>query len=708
MTPDYLDDDKQAPPGDDAALIAEATKFLSLCSTTDSDNRAQALDDLQFLQGDGQWPENIRALRKAESRPCLTINTLPAMLHQVTNDLRQNKPGIKVHPVDDDADVETAEVMQGMIRHIEYDSNAEVAYVTAASSAAASGAGYFEIYTDYESDTSFDQVIKFRRIRNQFTVYMGYHVEPDGSDMRQCVISEDVPKAQFRQEYPEADLTTQGIGSGIGDTATGWMTDEMVRVARYFRVECKEATLIRLPDGTVMYEDELDAGTKDLLKLSGIKPEKRKSERRKVCVYKITANEVLERTEIPCNWIPVFPVYGDELDINGKVYRSGLIRHAKDPARMYNFWMTSATEEVSLRPKTPYIGAEGQFENHEDEWGTANNRSFSYLEYKPVDLNGNLAPPPQRQPMADVPSGVLAMAAHARDNIKATMGLFDASIGARGSATSGKQELAQQREGDTAQYHYADNLKITMRHAGRCLLWMIPRIYDTPRAVRILGEDETPEHVMVNQQYQKGQPDPETGAVETAMHDLSVGKYDVTITTGPSYTTLRQEAAEAMISFGQSWPKLMDIAGDKVVQAMDWPGAEGIAARIKRTIPAEILGDEDGESQNMVQTPQGPVPAEQAGAMMAQMDEHMKMMSQELQDAQSGIQQVQLKGQMDLQKAQEDNAAKIEIVRLQNEGKQDVEELKGMIQLLIQKMQPPPVLAGEVGSDMQKDNQQGE
>ena len=694
------DDDKEASAGDESALIGEATKFLAKSASADSKNRAAALDDLWFLQGDGQWPMASKALRTAEGRPCLTINTLPAMVHQVTNDLRQNKPGIKVHPVDDDADVETAEVMQGMIRHIEYDSNAEVAYVTAASSAAAGGAGYFELYTDYESNDTFDQVIKFRRIRNSFTVYMGHHVEPDGSDMMRCLISEDVPKVQFLQEYPDSDAGAYGIGSGIGDQA-GWVTDDMVRIARYFRVECKSRTLCRLPDGTVMWRDEYEG------KLP-LGTETRKSEDRKVMVYKLTAKEILESTEIPCNWIPVFPVYGDEIDINGEVFRSGLIRHAKDPARMYNYWMTSATEEVSLRPKTPYIGAKGQFDGYENEWGSANNRTYSYLEYNQVTLDGLQAPPPQRQPMADVPAGVLAMAAHARDNIKAVMGLFDASLGAKGSATSGKQELAQQREGDTAQYHYADNLKITMRHAGRCLLWMIPRIYDTPRAVRILGEDETPQHVKVNQPYETGKQNPETGAIETAMHDLSVGKYDCTITTGPSYTTMRQEAAEAMISFGQSWPKLMDIAGDKVVKAMDWPGAEEIAKRIERTIPPEIRGDEDGESTTMVQTPNGPIPAEQAGQMIGQMDQHLKMMSQELEQAQSGIAQAQMKGQFDLQKAQEDNATKIELARINNEGRQDVEELKGLIQILIQKMQPPPALAAEVGADMQKDNQPGE
>ncbi len=671
-----MDDTKPAKASDSADLIGEAVTFLRDRATADSDNRTQALDDLWFLQGDGQWPSNIKALRQFEGRPCLTINTLPTMLHQVTNDLRQNKPSIKVHPVDDEADVDTAKVYQGLIRHIEYSSNADVAYITAAASAAACGQGYFELITDYESEDSFDQCIKFRRIQNPFTVYMGHHTEPDGSDQMRCIITQDMPIEQFRQEYPDANASASFIG-GMGDRAAGWISEQTVRVARYFRVECKPATLCRLSTGETGFKDGLPKPLPPGVTIT----QERKSERRKVMVYKLTANEILEQTEIACNWIPVFPVYGDELDINGRVYRSGLVRHAKDPARMYNFWMTNATEEVALRPKTPYIGAEGQFEDH-PEWGTANNKSYSYLEYKPVSLDGVLVPPPQRQPMADIPSGMLAMCAHARDDVKATMGLFDASLGARGTATSGKQELAQQREGDTANYHYADNLKRVMRHAGRCLLWMIPRYYDTPRVVRILGEDEQPEHVKINEPYEKSR-NTETGEVEMAMHDLNAGQYDVTVATGPSYNTLRQEAAESMVSFGQSWPKLMDIAGDKVVKAMDWPGAEEIAERIARTIPPEIRGDEEGGA-NMIQTPNGPIPVEQAGQMIAQMDQHLKQMSMELQDATNGI-----------AKAKIDAESRIEVAQINAVSKSDVEELRGWIQILVQHMQPPPVLTAQ-------------
>lgn len=389
---------------------------------------------------------------------------------------------------------------------------------------------------------------------------------------------------------------------------------------------------------------------------------------------------MLERAQIPCDWIPVFPVWGDELDIDGRVIRSGLVRNAKDPARMYNHWLTCATEEVSMRPKTPYIGAEGQFDGHEAKWAQANTRTFAYLEYNPVSANGMVAPPPQRQAMSDVPVGVLQMARHASDDIKATTGIFDASLGSQGNERSGRAILARQKEGDTANFHFSDNLARTLRHAGHCLVSMIPRIYDAERVVRVMGQDEQIKSVTINGPAPASDDDQ---AAKTALHDLTVGKYDITVSAGPSYSTLRQEAAEAMIQFGQSWPKLMDVAGDKVVKAMDWPGAEGIAERIARTIPPEIRGDEDDEQQQgMVMTPQGPIPPEQAAQVMGQMKQAIDQMQAELQEAKAGLDRERIKA-----------TSAEEVARIRADALRDVEELRGAVEMLKAQMQPPPALA---------------
>lgn len=655
-------------------IVAEAKKYLELSIRADGDNREQALTDLRYLAGD-QWDDKDKRQRQLDRRPCLTVNKLPTFLHQVTNDQRQNVPSIKVSPVDSFADVETATLIQGLIRHIEYSSNADVAYDTAVNSAAAIGFGAFRLVTDYCYENSFDQDIRFKRIRNSFTVYMDpLSEEPDGSDQRRNMITSKVSQDDFKRDYPEAQATYEGFATGAGDQSTlNWIGNDFVRVAEYYRIESQPAEVIQLSNGESGYRQDLKA-----LPPGVTIARSRQGMRSKVMLYKLTALEVLASTEIKCKWIPVFPVYGDEIDLDGTVIRSGIVRNARDPQLMYDYWITSATEEVAMRTKIPFIGAEGQFEGHEEEWEQANNSSFPYLEYRPVSLDGSLAPPPERQPMADVPQGILTMSMHANDNIKATTGLFDSSIGARGNATSGTQERAQQRQGDMANFHYADNLNRTVRHVGRCIISMLPGYYDAQRMIRIMGEDNKIEAKPINQPIpaQQQKPDPQTGAIKTVLNDLTVGEYDVTVSSGPSYSTLRQEAVDSMVQLGKSWPKLMEIAGDKVIRAMDWPGATEIADRVERTIPAEIRtdpNDQDADAAPVVKTPRGDIPVDQAAQMLQEMDQQVQDLGKQLTEAKSG-----------LTKAKIDADSRVHVAEINAVSKSDVAELTGLVQLLIE------------------------
>lgn len=650
---------------DNDELLAAARERMSLCIDSDSADRTNAVDDLRFLAGE-QWPAEAVRQRELDGRPCMTFNRLPAFLRQVTNDQRQNTPGIKVHPVDSGADVETAEVIQGLIRHIEYSSDSDVAYDTAVNSAAACGRGVFRLLTEYESPDSFNQIIKFKRERNPLNVYIDpYSQCPDGSDMRFAFINDTMSKDEFKRQYPNATVTDGISITAIGDSANHWMPEGQVTVAEYYWIEEKKATLVMLSDGSTGYKEDLN---EEVAAANGITiVAQRGTTRRKVRWAKITACDVLEEADIPCKWIPVFPVYGEELDVEGKVIRKGLVRDAKDPCQMYNFWMTSATEEVALRPKIPFIGAEGQFEVDKAKWATANSKTYPYIQYKTVALNGQLAPPPQRQAMADVPVGVLQMAMHATEDIKATTGIHDASLGARSNETSGRAILARQREGDVSNFHFTDNLNRAVRHAGRCIVDMIPRIYDTARVVQIRGEDEAMSSAQINQPVMD-----EQAGVERILNDLTVGKYDVTISAGPSYTTQRQEAAEGMSNLAQAWPPLMDTAGDLVVKNLDWPGAEEISERIKRRIPPQIIGGEEGAEAQ--------IPPEVA-QQMQQLQQALEQATKELQDAQTG-----------LAKARIDADSKVEVAHINAKSRQDVEEIKGLVQLLLERMQPPPVL----------------
>ena len=682
-----INDDKLAQATDDDAIIKEAVDRMSICVAAERENRAMALDDLEFEKGD-QWDPVAKAQRTRDQRPCLTINKLPTFLHQVTNSQRQNVPSIKVHPVGDD-DKAVAEIVQGGIRHIEYASNADVAYDTAVNSAAAIGFGYFRLVTDYEREDSFDQCLRFQRIRNAFTVYMDpSHVNPDGSDQQWCLLSVKMPRTEFRLEYPDADPCDFGVVRGMGDNAQDWITEDAVRVAEYYRIHKERATVVQLSNGESGWKDKLQA-----LPPGVTVQRERESTRSVVQWFRVTATEVLERADIPCKWIPVFPVYGTEIDIDGKVYRSGMIRAAKDPARMYNFWLTAATEEVALRPKTPYIGAEGQFEGHESEWAAANVSSFPFLEYKPTTIAGQLAPAPQRQPMADLPSGVLAMAMHASEDIKATTGIYDASLGNRSNETSGIAIQRRNRQGETANYHYIDNLNITLRHVGRCIIDMWPKVYDGTRTLQMMGSDGKISATRVNVPVppEQQRPDPKTGAVQRVLNDMTIGAYAVTVSVGPSYDTLRQEAVEGMVQVGQAWPKLWDVAGDKLVATMDWPMADEISDRLKRSMDPALVKDEEADEQG------GPPPMPpEVQQQLQQYEQALNDLMGQLDEAKSGIDKARLQAE-----------AQVEVARIRAEGAGDVAELTGLVKLLVARMQPPPALAAAVSEDLNEEFPEG-
>ena len=629
MDNDQQGTDEKANADAEQAVLAELRGFLQDSISAEGDQRLQGETDVEFLVAIDQWPADIKAQRQFQKRPALTVNTLPSMVQQVTNEQRQNTPAIKVHPVSDGADKKVARIVQGVVRHSEYVSNADSAYDCAVNWAAAIGFGYFRLVTRYEDPKSFNQVIRFGRIRNPFAVYFDpYSVEPDGSDARKAAISDTLSEAEWKSQYPNEPIPQwSDFAAGLGDSAPFWQVNKGVRVVEYYRIAEKARKLALLADGSTAWKDEVPDGV-------AIVDERDSCERvvewRKCCAWKC-----LEMTIIPGEYIPVLPVYGAEWIVHGKVHRSGLVRYARDSATMYNFWITSATEQVALVPKAPYVAAEGQIEGYESEWENANNSAVSVLTYKPTTIDNLLVPPPQRQPMADIPAGMITMSMHARDNIKATMGIFDASLGAQGNETSGRAINARKAQSSNGSYHFTDNLEKAVRHAGQIFVGMMPAVYDTERVVAIMGENEKMSSVRINQPQQQAQTGPGGyGEIVTkVLNDVRVGKYDITISAGPAYSTQLQEATDAMVGIAQSWPKFMDIAGDKVVKAMAFPGSDGIAARIEASIPAELRAAEQAEDDEQL--------SPTARAMLEKADQTVKMMDQQIEQLTAIVQKQQ-------------------------------------------------------------------
>jgi hypothetical protein len=569
--------------------IGEAIKFLRLVGEADSQNRAEALGDLKFAAGD-QWPIEIQNSRNLESRPCLTINKIDAYVRQVTNQQRQQRPRIKVHPVNNEGDLKIAQVIEGITRHIEVNSNADTAYDTAFEYAVKMGWGYWRVTTDYISEDSFDQEMFIEPIDDPFSVYFDPNsVSPDGSDAERCLITSVMSKQEFRQRYPGADDGANFSARATGDSDAEWVTKEDIRLAEYWYIEREKATLVMLSDGTKVYEDELPSV--ELLDASNITiMDKRPSYRKKVKWCKLTAMEVLEEREWPGKYIPIIPCYGAQVIVEGKRKKYGLVRFAKDPQRMYNFWRTSMTESIALAPKPKWLIAEGQDEGHESEWAMANIKSTPVLRYKQKDIEGVPAPVPSRIQPEPPPEGIMVAAGAIADDLKTVLGIFDPAQALPGNL-SGKALQGQQQQVDLSNFHFYDNMTRSIKHTGKIILDLIPKIYDTQRVLRIIGVDGKPDLVTIN----------EVEATGEVMNNVTVGLYDVVMDTGPGYNSKRQQAVDTMMPL-MADPQVFQAAGDLLFRNMDFPGADVIADRLAAMNPlSQINPDTDVPPQIQMQ-----------------------------------------------------------------------------------------------------------
>ena len=623
--PDDLEEVEDAPKAkglseaEEKQILEDADEWFKLCEEAESHNRLTFLEDTKFarLPMEHQWPTGARKAREDDGRPCLTVSRMAPIIRQVVNDSRQNKPSIKVHPADDGADVETSEIFNGLIRNIEYTSDAEVAYDTAVDNAVTGGFGYWRVNTRYASDDTFDQDIVIERVPDPLKVYGDpYSMSADSADWNVAFVIEAVPKKLFERKYKGAEKVDWTSGD-YSNLKSPWMDDDRVIVAEYWTRTESEEMMAAYSDGQTRLVSVVEADPETFAGITMVgKP--RPVASHKVTQHILTGCEVLETVEWAGKYIPIVPVYGDEVIIEGKRYLRSLIGDAKDAQRQINYWVSAATELVALAPKAPFIGVKGQFDTDQDKWATANTESHAYIEYDAV--NGAMGPP-QRQPFAGIPAGALQMMATASDDIKAITGIYDASLGARSNETSGRAILARQREGDVSTFHFIDNLSRAIRHCGRILIDLIPHVYTGERVLRVIGEDGTPDKKPLGQAVQaldeNGKPKvDENGKPITRIYDLAAGKYDLTVASGPSFTTRREEAAAQMIDLIRAYPAAAPLIGDLLAKNLDWPGADEVARRLKAMLPPQITGEnpEMGQVRQQLQALQQAL--QQAGAQL--------------------------------------------------------------------------------------------
>lgn len=609
--------------------INEAIDFWRLVNESDSMNRSEALNDIRFAAGD-QWPVEIQNSRNLEARPCLTINKVDAYVRQVTNQQRMNRPRIKVHPVNNEADYKIAQIIEGITRHIEVNSNAETAYDTAFDYAVRMGWGYWRVNTRYVREDSFDQEIYIDTIDNPFTVYFDPNSQlPDGSDAERCLVTTLMDKRNFRDQYPGANDGANFTQRSTGDDTASWVTKEDIRLAEYFYAKRVKAKLYMLSNGQSMFADSADFFER--IEASGLTViDERDSYRKQIHWCKMTAMEVLEERILPGKYIPIVPCYGAMVIVDDKRKKYGLVRFAKDPQRMYNFWRTSMTESVALAPKAKWLLAEGQDEGHEQEWALANQKSYPILRYKQTDIEGRPAPVPTRLQPEPPPVGIMESANAIAADMQMVIGIMDPNQLPSGNI-SGKALMGQQNQVDISNFHFQDNLSKSIRHTGKIILDLIPKIYDTQRVVRIIGADGQPDMVTLNQ------PQLTAEGITKVLNDVTVGEYDVVMDTGPAFSTRRQMAVEAMMPL-MAKQEVFQAAGDLFFRNMDFPGADTIADRLAAMNPLAQI-DEKSDVPPQVQ-----MQLMQSQQTIQQLQQQMQAMGLDIKYKQ-GVEQIKQQGE---------------------------------------------------------------
>lgn len=624
----------------DKDIIEDCRDALRIQLDLEDMEREKMRDDLLFCTLD-QWPKEIRNDREDVNqeggpRPCLTIDKINQYIVQVVNDMRQGRPGINIRPMDDAADVQTAKILKGIIRNIEDQSKADIAYATAGESAAKIGLGYIRVVTQYVSEDSFDQEIRIVSVPNTFSCILGEHIMPDGSDSKKGWVIEQIPVETFKQENPGKKWKEDEFDD-IGDDISYWRTDETVTVVEYYYIKRVLQTLYFLADGTTMSEADYNKWPES----AGPKPamvKKRDSFKEQLKWCKMTGVEVLEKRDLPGKYIPIIEVIGRESHVDGKRILWGLVRPAKDSLRMYNYFASTITERMGLAPLSPVIGAVGQFSTAGDRWKKSNKVKYAYLEYDAIEVNGNQVPAPARSPASPVEAALLQQMQVIEHDVQTSLGMFKAATGESESQQSGRAILALQRESDTGTYHFGANQGVSIRHVGHVVLDMIPHYYDTKRVERILGDDGEVQTVQLDpEQEMSHRQIPQADGSIQSIYNPGVGKYDVAVTVGPSYNTKRMEDQAIFVEMakGASDPASAAAMRYLVVRNSDNPGAQEAARIFKALLPPQAL--QAIESKEPI-PPQVQAEFAKMHAQMQQMMEEGQKLQQENMQLKAGVQ----------------------------------------------------------------------
>lgn len=612
-------------------------------------------EDLLFLsdQPGAQWNQAEFNKRTKSGRNALNIDYLTQYVHQVANDIRQAERQVKVIPTGSDASIATAAVYQGLIKDISYESAADEVYDTASTSAVKCSIGYIKVDHDFIDDKGWDQKIILKRVINPFIIFPDRNsIESDGRDMNHCTELEQMKVSEFKRKYPNAAVVA--FDNDSKDGSSNLTEDDEITIAHFFIKSSEESELVHPEDPN---------RTRTVIK-------------NQIMRYKLSGQDVLERTTFPGDYIPYVPVYGEEAWVDGERNLHSLIRKSKDAQKQFNLMQSIKVDVLLKQPQASVMVAAGSIEAYKDDW--IDPTKSMALRYDTHDAEGNPLPVPQRLEPPTMSSGLIEATKQSVDDIRATLGLYQSSIGQQGNEVSGKAINARKIEGDTATYHFGDNLIRSITQVGRIIVCAAPEIYDTQRIIQIMNDEDEPELVGINGLTPQGQQ---------AVHDFQKGSYNVRVTVGASFTTKRQEGFAFLKDMITQAPELLKVGGDILFKNADFAGAQEMSARFKRTMDPRILGETPQQDPQVAQLSQQLDQAKQlisAGAqqlqdLQKQLDDKNQEMAIKAAAVKSKDENESDKNQLALVKQTSDHTLQ--------ERKLDIEEQKNAGQLAIASMQ---------------------
>lgn len=687
------------PPKTDSEIVAEAQERYNRAATHQADAHRHYLDDMRFANGDDengyQWNDRTSGTRKSSGRPALTVNKTRIHCLQVINDARQNPVQIRINPVGDEATAEAAQIYEGIIRHIEYVSNAQAAYANATYCQVMGGVGYWRVEVEYAHDNTFNQEIFIRRIGDPTSVFLDPDTkQADASDARWGFIRYEMPRDDYDAEYGDSDdpddanLNNAALTTSIVPFASvrNRHAEKHVEVIEYYRQTKKLDRLLQVYYGavgvtTTCRESELPPGGIEALEARGYSVRaQREIAEPQIEWFLIADSKIIDREDWPGQYIPIVRVPCEEVIIDGKLDWISHVRHLRDPQRLYNWYTSQAAEFVALQTKAPFIGTAEAIEPYKEEWEQANVENKPVLLYKGTDIRGNPIPPPERSAPPQIAQAYIEGLKVSQAEMMMATGQYQAVMGEPSNETSGKAINARQRQGDNATYHVIDRLASGIRYTGRIILDLIPKVYDVPRTLMIMGEDgsQTQIHLDPNapvahetsadpnapppQPSMQAQPDPDAArqqALRTVFNPC-IGKYAVVSDVGPAYATKRQEAFNAFSQILAQNNAAFQVLGDFWAKNADFPGADELAARLKQGLPPQYQAGAPSAQEQQLQaalqhtTQTAQQTLQQADAHVARLEAEVAILKEQLKSKAGDIVTDRMKLQIEDYKAESD------------------------------------------------------